>query len=184
MWLRVLKSRIRWEEGALFDFKALGWCALAVIIASGLIDLFNRWLRRRNITRLLDPMRRNQEWTTDDRPQLLPESRYNVQVSESGVSCTDPDGAIESVAWSNLQQVEIVTTDHGPFLPDVFWVLHGLDTVCVVPQGATGDRELMERLQQLPGFRNEAVIDAMSSTDNRRFLCWEKEDRYQSEPEA
>jgi len=29
-------------------------------------------------------------------------------------------------------------------------------------------------LQQLPGFDNAAVIAAMQSTDNQRFLCWER----------
>ncbi len=109
-----------------------------------------------------------------DRPRLQPESHYLVQISESDVSCARPDGNMESVAWDDLQQVEIVTTDDGPFRPDVFWVLHGSTTGCVVPQGATGEPELLERLQQLPGFRNGAVMEAMCSADNRRFLCLEK----------
>jgi hypothetical protein len=107
---------------------------------------------------------------------LQPESLYVVRLTESGVSCTDHEGATESAAWADLQKVEIVTTDQGPLLPDVFFVLHGSKANCVVPQGATGDRELLERIQQLSGFRNDMVIEAMSSTDNRRFLCWEKLD--------
>jgi hypothetical protein len=110
----------------------------------------------------------------DDRPRLQPESQYVVRFSGSEVSCTHPDGTSGTVAWDDLRRVEIVTTDEGPFLTDVFWVMHGSEAGCVVPQGATGERALLERLQQLPGFRNEAVIEAMSSTDNRRFLCWER----------
>lgn len=158
----------------MLDFKVLGWCILAVAIASVLIDSLNRWRCCRFLTRLVDRMRQKQELGVEERPRLMPESLYIVQVSDTGVSCRDPDGASESVEWGDLKQVEIVTTDHGPFLPDVFWVLRGSEVVCVVPQGASGDKELMERLQQLPGFRYEAVIDAMSSTENRRFLCWEK----------
>jgi hypothetical protein len=109
-----------------------------------------------------------------DQPRLQPESQYVVRISEFDVSCARPDGNTESVAWDDLRQVEVVTTDQGPFRPDVFWVLHGSSTGCVVPQGATGEPELLVRLQQLPGFRNRAVIDAMCSADNRRFLCWEK----------
>ena len=126
--------------------------------------------------------RRHGDQGVDDQPRLFPESFYVVRFSESDVSCTHPDGTIESVAWDDLQQIEIVTTDHGPFHPDVFWVLHGSMAGCVVPQGATGHRELLERLQRLPGFRNEAVIEAMTSTENRRFLCWEK--RGDAEPGA
>lgn len=73
-----------------------------------------------------------------------------------------------TVELEDLQRVEILTTDQGPFRPDVFWVLHGSETSCVGPQGATGERELLDRLQKLPGFRNEAVIKAMPSTENRR----------------
>ena len=108
------------------------------------------------------------------RPSLQPESQYVVRMSESEVSCTHPDGTTESVAWDALQRIEIVTTDTGPFLMDVFWVLDGGDRGCVVPQGATGDRELLGRLQELPGFRNDAVISAMACTNNQRFLVWEK----------
>jgi len=119
-------------------------------------------------------MRYDQEQSVDDRHRLLPESLYVVQLSESAVSCTHPDGTIESVTWDDLQQIEIVTTDQGPFLPDVLWVLQGSEVRLMVPQGATGESELLERLQQLAGFWNEAVIEAMSSAENRRFLCWKR----------
>ena len=81
-----------------------------------------------------------------------------------------PEGGLSAVTHGII----VVTTDKGPSHPDVFWVLHGSDTGCVVPQGATGEPMFLERLQQLPGFRNNAVIEAMCSADNRRFLCWEK----------
>jgi hypothetical protein len=42
----------------------------------------------------------------------------------------------------------------------------------IIPQGATGDAELLARLQRLDGFDNLAVIEAMASTDNWRFVCW------------
>jgi len=78
------------------------------------------------------------------------------------------------VGWADLQKVEVVTTGDGPFAPDVVWVLHGTDAGCAVPQGATGDSQLLERLQALPGFDNHALIEAMSSTTDRRFLCWRR----------
>ena len=76
--------------------------------------------------------------------------------------------------WGDLQKVEVVTTGNGPFAPDVFWVLHGTGGGCLVPQGATGDKELLERLQALPGFDNRAFIEAMSCASERRFLCWQR----------
>ena len=105
---------------------------------------------------------------------LVPERRFVVRLSGSGVSCERPDGKVERVSWADLQKVEVVTTDEGPFVPDVFWILHGTDGGCAVPQGATGDSELLERLQALPGFDNGAVIEAMSCASDRRFLCWQR----------
>ena len=107
-------------------------------------------------------------------PGVPSEQLTIVQLSDSGVSCTRPGGLREEVDWSDLQRVEIMTTDTGPYLTDVFWVLHGTRSGCVVPQGASGEKELVERLQALPGFRNQAVIEAMSCTQNQSFLCWEK----------
>lgn len=107
-------------------------------------------------------------------PALYPESRFVVRLSDTEVVCERPDGKVERVDWADLQKIEVVTTSDGPFAPDVFWVLHGTDGGCVVPQGATGDGRLLERLQALPSFDNDAVIEAMCSTSDRRFLCWQR----------
>ena len=82
------------------------------------------------------------------------------------------NGSFEQVDLSELEQVRVMTTDDGPYAEDVFFVLIGAaQTGCVVPQGAMPD-QLLERLQQLPGFDNAALIQAMSSTDNAEFICW------------
>lgn len=99
-----------------------------------------------------------------------------VTVDEVGVR-KSAGTVSESVTWSDLFLVEVHTTDQGPLAEDVFWVLHGAsDTGVVVPGSAvTGD--LLERLQALPGFDNEALIRAMGSTVNAVFECWRKQGR-------
>ena len=85
------------------------------------------------------------------------------------------DGRIEEVAWTDLVEVEIVTTDEGPYVDDVFFLLVGRDgTGCCVPQGAPGSEPLLDRLQALPNFDNGQVIRAMSCAENARFVCWKK----------
>lgn len=107
---------------------------------------------------------------------LQPESQYVVRLSDSEVVCECPGGQTERVAWEQLQAFIVETTDDGPWLPDVFWVLEGSATSgCVIPQGATGDRVLLERLQSLPGFDSEEFIRAMGSTSNQKFLCWKRQ---------
>ncbi|HEX8904744.1 MAG TPA: hypothetical protein VF771_07885 [Longimicrobiaceae bacterium] len=105
---------------------------------------------------------------------LYPESLTVVTCDEAGIRGEAPGSEPWSIAWPELVRVEIHTTDQGPWAADVFWVLYTASAVHAVPQGATGERELLERLQQLPGFDNEAVIAAMTSTDNQAWTCWER----------
>jgi hypothetical protein len=91
-----------------------------------------------------------------------------------GVSCRSPDGTIVSVAWDEVRSVEIRTTDAGPFVEDVFLVLHTGGGGCIIPQEAEGFTTLVEHLQQWPGVDNKALISAMTCTDNATFLCWQR----------
>src|SRR5262245_18698281 len=157
------------------NYQALGLAVLASAIFWAVIDQIGRWRIRRSVRRFIAQFRRDvEQGTTKEQPRLYPESLSVVQLTETEVSCTHPNGTRESVAWDDLQKVEIVTTDQGPFHPDVFWVLHGSKTGCVVPQGVTGEAEFLDRMHRLPGFSNSAMIEAMTSCENRRFLCWEK----------
>jgi hypothetical protein len=106
------------------------------------------------------------------------ERREGVVVTEDEIVRTLKNGKQESVRWEDLVEVGIITTDEGPLVDDVFWVLIGkeLKSGCAPSQGAQGADELLAALQdRLPGFNNEAVIQAMGSTDNDRFVCWTKE---------
>ena len=114
--------------------------------------------------------------TPNKEASLQPESSYVVTISDAEISCRHPNGVTESVAWDELEIVAIETTDLGPFVPDVFWQLAGKQSGCVVPQGATGEDALIRRLQALPRFDNEKMIEAMASTSNQTFICWKRED--------
>ena len=104
-----------------------------------------------------------------------PGPRETIVVDDWGVRRDLGGGAKEEVAWENLVEVQIVTTDQGPFVDDVFFLLVGSDgSGCCVPQGAQGSEPLLDRLQQLPGFDNEEVIKAMSCSEKARFVCWKK----------
>jgi len=111
--------------------------------------------------------------------RLQPESSIVVTFDEEGVHCKRPNGKDESIRWDKLDALLIETNDEGPFLPDVFWLLltRDMSSGCVIPQGATGEQELLEEMQRrLSGFDNRMLIAAMSSTDNGKFLIWERKD--------
>jgi hypothetical protein len=105
---------------------------------------------------------------------LIPETEFVVAFNDQQVSLSHPKRATESLAWSDLQHVEIVTTDDGPWNCDWYWVLHGSTSGLAVPQGATGEGALLKRLQKLRGFDNEAVLQASPRTDNHRVSCWRR----------
>lgn len=92
------------------------------------------------------------------------------------VRVTQPDGMVERVRWDRLRTVLIATTDEGPFADDFLWLLIGdpVSDGCVIPMGAEGLEALVDRLVELPGFDHQALIDASFSTENKKFLCWER----------
>jgi len=98
-----------------------------------------------------------------------------VQIDDLGVRRALGGGKIEQVAWKDLVEVQIVTTDEGPFVDYVFYLLIGAGhTGCVVPQEDPTSGALLTRLQALPGFDNGKVIEAMGCAENARFVCWKK----------
>lgn len=85
------------------------------------------------------------------------------------------DGRTETIRWEDVRKVSVVTTDEGPILDDVFWVITGEGGGCLVPSETLGTKELLIRLQKLPNFRNESFIAAMGSTSRAEFVCWERD---------
>jgi hypothetical protein len=115
-------------------------------------------------------------WFVWSRKRIAPPTRQSAVVNfdDDSVTCRRGSGLVETVRWSDLRAIVIQTTADGPVVDDVFWVLVGQTTGCVVPSESTGMDGLLERLQALPGFDNEAVMAAMACTDERKFICWER----------
>ena len=102
-----------------------------------------------------------------------PKAQDRVIFGDDSVTRVRPDGVEETIRWDDLQEVDILTTDEGPWREDVVFLLIGADgkSGCVVPQSSDGSQQSLERLQQLPGFDSAAVIKAMGSTSNAKFVC-------------
>jgi len=112
-----------------------------------------RWWRERHP---LAPLNRVSSVTTGD--GLI---RYSRSNGESG-----------ALRWDALDRVSIRTTDRGPWDDDVFFVIEAGGETLVAASDAPGVGALLTELQTLPEFDNQAVIEAMTCTDNREFLCW------------
>lgn len=113
-------------------------------------------------------------WERKQSGSLKPESETIVETTDSCIRATRPNGMVEEVSWNELTGFDIETNSLGPFEPDVYWILHGEVRGCVIPQGATGDGELLARLMKLPRFDNQAFMEAMASTSEATFPIWRK----------
>ena len=97
-----------------------------------------------------------------------------VEVKEREVGYLTPEGGA-FVSLDDLVKLEIVTNDRGPMEDDVFWILthRGGDPVAI-PASAKGSDLLFDAFAALPKVDFEQAVRAMGSTENARFLIWEK----------
>ena len=100
-----------------------------------------------------------------------PEAQFVVEVTaDDEIVCRAPRQAEQRIKMTDLAAVYVEITDDGPWGADVWWLLndHTGQTKVTFPQLATGETEVLARLQQLPGF----AIRGMNSAENARFECW------------
>ncbi len=100
----------------------------------------------------------------------------SVRFDDARIVFTRPDGATDYTSWSALTEVGVLTTDDGPLQEDVFYMILSATPGegCAIPQGADGTDQLLQRLQQRPGFDHDTLIRAMGCTGNDRFVCWKR----------
>lgn len=101
---------------------------------------------------------------------------HRVCLTEEGIVSHHPNGTVERVAWNRLEAVALRAEDAYP-VGDVYWFLIGADdTGCVFPIGAEGCDAVLEAFQsRLPGFDNEALIEAMGLLEGGRVV-WRRGD--------
>jgi hypothetical protein len=71
-----------------------------------------------------------------------------------------------------FDEIGVETTDQGPFVEDVFWILKRGDVRLRIGDPQPIFKLLMERFGSLQGFDWQPFLDAQSCTENRYFVCW------------
>ena len=98
-----------------------------------------------------------------------------ITVDDDGVRRLLADGTEESVTWADLAEVAIRTTPEGPWKEDVFFLLvRAGGGGCAVPAGDPSADDLMNRLQSMTGFDNDAFVEAMTTTEDGLFVVWQR----------
>lgn len=104
------------------------------------------------------------------------DSPATVEFDDLQVRCDWPEDESTSMRWDEISTVTLVTTDEGPWIEDVYWILEdGNADQIVIPHGASGHEEFLAEMQRrFPGFNDDAVIQAMGTTSNDTFLVWSR----------
>ena len=106
------------------------------------------------------------------------EAAVVVGTDPKGIRADFPDGDACSIAWDDVECVAIETNDSGPWGADFWWRFEGIDGCCTYPEGATGEKEVIELLsERFPGFGFDQLSEALGSTTNARFVCWQRTER-------
>ena len=100
------------------------------------------------------------------------ESVYDINFIKDGFQYSDD--YCKTILLKDIIEIKIVTTDEGPWLPDVFWVIKTPVAIITVEGDAPFFPVLLILLQRIPGFDNDEVIKAMSSTDWAEFIAFKK----------
>ena len=77
-----------------------------------------------------------------------------------------------AVRIDELDEIGIETTDQGPFVEDVFWILKQGPMRLRIGDPHPVFRQLMDGFGSLEGFNWESFAEAMSCIENQYFPCW------------
>lgn len=100
--------------------------------------------------------------------------RFVVAFDDETITSSAESRDDETVAWADLTEVVILNEDAFP-VGSQYWLLAGKDGKgAAIVSEAEGMEALLAAMQErLPGFDNEAVIQAMGSLDGA-FRVWKK----------
>jgi hypothetical protein len=79
-----------------------------------------------------------------------------------------------SIQMDHLDEIGIETTDQGPFIEDIFWIIKRGKLRLRIGEPHPNFKILMDRFGSLEGFDWEPFIEAMACTDNHYFMCWKR----------
>lgn len=88
----------------------------------------------------------------------------------------DAAGSEERLAWAELREVRIVSRPAPTLSEGVVFELEGASATLRIPR-PEATQDLIDRLQQLPGFSTETLIEAIGCAEEAEFVCWRAEPR-------
>lgn len=114
------------------------------------------------------------EWLLMPLGMIAPFLRTNYWCDGESIIVKRPFGRSVSLRIDELDEIGVETTDQGPFVEDVFWILKSGARRIRVGEPHPVFKILMDRFGSLEGFDWRPFTEAMSCTDNHYFLCWKQ----------
>ena len=102
------------------------------------------------------------------------EKAWNVDLRDGFLRVTTPAHKRAKIRMDDVIGIAIETNDSGPWGSDVIWHVTDGNLSVHFPMGATGEEVILSAFQRLPGFDNQAMINAMGSTLNDIFVVYKK----------
>ena len=101
-----------------------------------------------------------------------------ITITDDGITCIYPSlHKTDAVLWNELTKIDVLTTDDGPAVCDVIFMLYGTNGNGVaIPQDRPESKVVVDKILNLPGFDYECFINAMGSADNQLFHVWKKKE--------
>jgi hypothetical protein len=109
-----------------------------------------------------------------DNRNKRPEDYYETEITEEYVKFTHPRRKAEQIKWDEIEEIRLVNTDEGPFLPDIWLVLTGNNKGCSIPHATEGWNRVYDIVSKYDGFNFENVTKSMSCRDNEIFELWKQ----------
>ncbi|MBA3661042.1 MAG: hypothetical protein H0W64_04920 [Gammaproteobacteria bacterium] len=98
----------------------------------------------------------------------------DINIYDSKLEVVDNKSTGKTYAWSEFQQFVIETNDRGPFEEDVFLILQTNTDKIIIPQSKVASDKAEKLFQHFPNFNFDILTQAMSSSQNQQFICWNK----------
>jgi hypothetical protein len=101
-----------------------------------------------------------------------PEDDYVTTLTPEDITVEHPRRKTESIKWADILEISLINTDDGPAAPDVWLMLSGKDSGCLIPQGSKGWDEVYNIVSKYEGFNFENFIASMACAENKQFPLW------------
>lgn len=100
-----------------------------------------------------------------------------ITITDEEIVCSFPSTMrSDKIRWQDIVKIQVLITDEGPYVCDVFFVLlDSNDLGVVIPQDRQKEsKTVLDRIVKFPGFDHQTFLHAMGHSEVKWFDVWKK----------